>query len=156
MFLTDKDYTIEDFLKSLNFIAPPGTSVAYFITPHDIGDLPAQAGFQPQLLDIPPDESQVYVQTPPVQKQDQAVTPAEYSIWEPSELNRRQPTPNLLPGITEPDELPCPFIQTLSESKTLGSDLKLLEDFYMFPKHTLFHVKYKKLIEHNKVFTSFS
>lgn len=33
MFLTQEPYTIEDFLKSIGFITPPGMDVKYFIVP---------------------------------------------------------------------------------------------------------------------------
>ena len=36
MFLTTKPQTIEDFLKAVNFIAPRGYTLQYFITPQDI------------------------------------------------------------------------------------------------------------------------
>jgi len=146
MFLTNKEYNLDDFLTSLSFIAPKGTTVAYFITPRDIG-IPAETGYQPKLLDIPPDESQVYVQKPPVQKQDQGVTPAEYSTFDPPELGRRQPTPNILPPVTEPEDLQSPFVQILSESRSMGTDVKLLEDYRMFPKGTIFHCVGKRLDE---------
>jgi len=146
MYLTKSDYTTEDFLKAIGFIAPRGYSVAYFITPQNIS-LPNGTGFMPQLKDIPPDESQTYVLTPPVEKIDQALSPAEYSVWNPNELGRRQPTPNVLPPVTEPEDLDSPFVKTLSESKTFGTDLKLLEDYYMFPKNTVFHCVENKLNE---------
>jgi len=147
MFLSAKEYDIEDFLKSLKFIPPKGTSVQYFISPKSMGDVPEQAGFEPQVKDVPPDESVTYVMTPPIQKVDQAVSPAEYSSWTPGELSRRQPTPNILPKVTEPEDLDCPFVQVLSESKVFGTDVKLLEDFGPFYKNTVFHCVPGKLNE---------
>lgn len=151
MFLTSKDYNIEDFLQSLGFICPQGYNVAYFITPpgNEIA-LPQGAPFTvQQLKDMPPDESQVYMQNPPAQKIDQAVTPAEFSVWEPGELGRRQPTPNILPDITDPgeQELGSPFVKMLSESRTYGTDVQLTENFGPFPKNTLFHCVPNKLLE---------
>jgi len=145
MYLTNTEYGVEDFLKSLQFIAPPGTSVAYFISPRNMGQLPIQAGFQAK--EKVPDNSIVYVHQPPAQKQDQATTPAEYSVFDPPEMGRRQPTPNILPDVTEPEDLDCPFIQVLSESKMYGTDIKLIEDYNMFPKNTLFHCVPNKIKE---------
>jgi hypothetical protein len=148
MFLTQKIYDLNNFLSALNFIAPRGTEVSYFITPRDEINLPENSGFQVQkVLDIPEDESITYVKQMPSQKQDQAITPTEYSVFDPGKLGRRIPTPNLLPPVTEPENLESPFIQTLSECKTFGTDLKLLEDYMMFPKNTIFHCIPSKLKE---------
>jgi hypothetical protein len=156
MFLTQKSYDIEDFLSALHFIAPKGTSVAYFISPSNDIQLPQNSGFQKQqLLDIPEDESITYVRQQPVQKQDQAMTPADYSVFDPRELGRRIPTPNILPPVTEPESLDSPFVKVLSESLALGTDVKLLEDYKMFPKNTLFHctlLKEKKASPHDELF----
>jgi hypothetical protein len=138
MFLTKKDYSLEEFLASLNFIPPAGTTVAYFISPQGIA-LPRGSGYAPQAEQHPDDESITYVKQEPALKQDQAQTPSEYSVFNTGELGRRQPTPNVLPPITEPAELPSPFVKIISESQTYGSDLKLLEDYQMFPAGTLFH-----------------
>jgi len=149
MFLTNTDYNVEDFLQAIQFIPPQGMSVAYFITPNDI-NMPQGTGYQQQQnIEKMPDESQTYTMTPPQQKIDQAVTPAEFSHWQPGELGRRQPTPNVLPDITDPgeQELGCPFVKVLSESRLYGTDIQLLEDFHMFPKNTLFHCMPNKLSE---------
>jgi hypothetical protein len=141
MFLTNEDKTLEDFLSAINFVSPNGMDVQYFISPNKL-QLPQGSGFQPQIMQPKPeDESQVYIRTQPIQKIDQAQTPGEFSQWNPGELTRRQPTPNLLPDVTDPgeQEVGCPFVKVLSESKMLGTDIKLMEDFHMFPKHTVFH-----------------
>ncbi|MDR0676473.1 MAG: hypothetical protein LBF97_05490, partial [Elusimicrobiota bacterium] len=139
MFLTQKTYDLENFLQALNFISPKGMSVAYFITPKEGVQLPDNSGFKVEVLDTPEDESITYSRQQPVQKQDQAITPADYSVFDPGELGRRPPTPNILPPVTSPEMLDSPFIQTLSECETFGTDLKLLEDYLMFPKNTIFH-----------------
>ena len=145
MFLTNDNKDLKDFLAAVQFIAPKGMSVSYFITPQQM-QLPNNSGFQPQLPKAE-DESQTYVMTPPVEKIDQAVTPGEFSQWNPEELKRKIPTPNVLPPITEPKDLQSPFIKVLSESKTIGTDIQLLEDYYMFPKGTVFHCIVNKLNE---------
>jgi hypothetical protein len=147
MFLTQKVYDIENFLQALSFIAPQGTSVAYFITPKGGIKLPNESGFQQQLLDTPEDESITYIRQSPVQKQDQAITPPDYSVFDPGKLGRKQPTPNILPPVTEPDQLNSPFVQVLSENRIYGSDIKLLEDYMMFPKGSVFHCVQAKLLE---------
>jgi hypothetical protein len=149
MFLTNKQYNVQDFLRALQFIPPKGMSVAYFITPQEINLPDGAEDFVQRDKDIPPDESQTYVMQPPEMKIDQATTPAEYSIWEPGELGRRQPTPNILPDITDPgeQELGSPFVKVLSESRIFGTDIKLIENFHMFQKNTVFHCVPKKIRE---------
>jgi hypothetical protein len=147
MFLTQKTYDLNNFLSALNFIAPKGMSVAYFITPKEGVLLPDNSGFEVQVLDTPEDESITYARQQPVQKQDQAITPADYSVFDPGKLGRRQPTPNILPPVTEPEQLESPFVQVLSESLALGTDIKLLENYMMFPKNTVFHCEINKLKE---------
>jgi len=119
-------------------------AVQYFISPQGI-NLPAGSGFAPQAKEVPPDESQVYVHQPPIDKIDQAITPAEYSVWEAPNLGRRPPTPNILPDITDPGEmeLGSPFVKILSESRVLGTDIQLTKDFGPFPKNTVFHCAFK-------------
>jgi len=148
MFLVNDNKDIKDFLAAVNFISPKGMSISYFISP-DKMQLPPDSGFQPQQLKIekPDDESQIYVRTQPVQKIDQSITPGEYSTWEPEELKRRQPTPNILPNITQPEDLQSPFVKILSESKMFGTDIKLLEDFGPFKKNTVFHCVPNKISE---------
>jgi hypothetical protein len=148
MFITQEDHDVTDFLKSLSFVPPPGTQVAYFIVPPGEGmRLPQNSGFRQEAIDTPEDESITYVRQEPVLKQDQAQTPADYSQFDPDELGRRTPTPNILPQITEPEDLESPFVKVLSESKVWGTDIKLLEAWGPFPKGTLFHCVSSKLAE---------
>src|SRR5574344_1071194 len=56
MFLTTKPQTIEDFLQAVNFIAPKGYNLIYFITPHNnVSDTNMQDNQGPQYS--PPIES---------------------------------------------------------------------------------------------------
>jgi hypothetical protein len=148
VFLTNKTYNLENFLQALSFIPPKGTTVAYFITPQGM-EVPQGSGFAPanEIAPKPEDESITYVRTEPIQKQDQATTPAEYSVFDTPTLGRRQPTPNILPPVTEPDDLESPFVKVLSESKMYGTDIKLLEDYKCFQKGTVFHCIPGKLQE---------
>ena len=146
MFLTNPNLNIEDFLRATNFICPQGFSVAYFITPQQI-NVPEGAGYVEQKTAKPDDESITYTRTQPIQKQDSASSPAEYSSWQIPEMGRRQPTPNILPDITEPEDLDSPFVKVLSESKQYGTDIILLENYGPFPKNTLFHCVPNKLDE---------
>jgi hypothetical protein len=139
MFLTNRELGLEQFLKALNFIPPKGTTVAYFISPKHI-DIPQGAGFSPQ-IEKPEDESIAYLKTEPIQKQDSAQTPGDYSQWTPEELKRRQPTPNVLPTITEPEDLESPFMKIINESEDKTYDLKLLENYGPFLKNSIFHCK---------------
>lgn len=145
MYLNNHEYNLQDFLQSINFIPPQGFQVAYFITPHDIGQLPQNSGYE--VIPTPEDESQTYTMTPPITKIDQAETPADYSSFDIPELGRRIPTPNILPEITEPEDLKSPFVKVLSESSIYGTDIQLKEDWMMFPKNTIFHCITKKLNE---------
>lgn len=138
MFLTNRELGIQQFLKAINFIPPKGTTVAYFISPQSINVTP-ETGFTKE--DTPDDESITYYKTEPVLKLDQATSPGDYSQWQPEELARRQPTPNILPTITEPDDLPSPFVKVINESEDKTYDLKLLEDFGPFLRNTIFHCK---------------
>jgi hypothetical protein len=94
---------------------------------------------------LPEDESITYARQEPVQKQDAAQTPADYSVFDPGALKRRQPTPNVLPQVTEPEDLDSPFVKILSESKTYGTEVKLIEDYKMFPKGSVFHCINKRI-----------
>lgn len=59
MFLTQEPHNIEDFLKSVNFVTPPGMNLKYFIVPIDgINDaftaISTEAGYSPeQELNVP-------------------------------------------------------------------------------------------------------
>ena len=138
MFLVQRELGPEQFLKALNFIPPKGTSITYFISPEKI-NIPQGINFQAQ--DIPEDESIVYRRTEPVMKVDQAISPGEYSQWSPEELKRKQPTPNILPPVTEPEDLECPYMKIINESEDKTYDLKLLENYGPFLKNSIFHCK---------------
>jgi hypothetical protein len=138
MFLTNRELGPEQFLKALNFIPPKGTTIAYFVSPKEI-NIPEQSGYQK--IDQPEDESIAYIKTEPVLKQDAATTPGEYSQWTPEELKRRQPSPNVLPTVTEPEDLESPFTKIINESEDKTYDLKLLENYGPFLKNTIFHCK---------------
>jgi hypothetical protein len=138
MFLVDRELGPEQFLKALNFIPPNGTTIAYFISPKEI-PVPEGSGYQKK--ESPEDESIAYFQTKPELKQDAATTPGEYSQWTPEELKRRQPTPNILPTVTEPEDLESPFIKIINESEDGVYDLRLIENYGPFLKNTIFHTK---------------
>jgi hypothetical protein len=140
MFLTNRELGPEQFLQALNFIPPKGTTIAYFISPRKL-DVPSETGFIQQKIEKPEDESIVYYKTEPIMKVDQAVSPGEYSEWEPEELKRRTPTPNILPPVTDPESLESPFVKIINESEDKTYDLKLLENYGPFLRNTIFHAK---------------
>jgi hypothetical protein len=138
MFLVNRELGPEQFLKALNFIPPKGTKIAYFISPKKI-DVPSETGYVQQKIETPEDESIAYFKTEPIMKVDQATSPGDYSQWEPEELKRRQPTPNVLPTVTEPEDLESPFIKIINENEDKSYDLKLLENYGPFLRNTIFH-----------------
>jgi len=138
MFIVQRELGPEQFLKALNFIPPKGTTITYFISPKGI-NIPEGSGFS--TADKPEDETITYSRTEPVMKIDQSASPGEYSKWSPEELKRKQPTPNILPTITEPEDLESPFIKIINECEDKTYDLKLLEDYGPFLKNTIFHCK---------------
>jgi hypothetical protein len=149
VYLTKPDYGIDDFLKAVNFIAPRGTTLEMFIVPKQEGQgftLPVNSGFA-EVADLPPDESITYRRSEPVMKQDMAAAPIEYSYWDPQPMGRKQPSVSRLPNVTEPEELESPFVKILAESNETPSDFMLREDWMMFPRGTIFHVKKSSLRE---------
>jgi hypothetical protein len=144
MFLTARELGPEQFLKALNFIPPKGTTITYFVSPKDIG-VSKEMGYTK--IEQPEDESIAYFKTEPITKVDQATSPGDYSVWEPNELGRKQPAPNVLPTITEPEDLPSPFTKIINESEDGVYDLKLIENFGPFLKNTIFHCKKLKEIK---------
>jgi hypothetical protein len=152
MYVANKELDIEDFLSAINFVPPSGMSVAYILTPQPGLQLPPGSGFQAETLDIPEDESIKYVRTEPQMKIDGAMTPADYSVFEVPELGRRIPTLSPTPKITEPEDLPSPFVKVLSESMQYGLDIMLRENWKCFPKNTIFHCVVNRLKENTNTF----
>jgi hypothetical protein len=149
MYLKNIEYGLEEFLSSLNFIAPPGTTVAYFVTPPEGVVLPEGSPFESneESANLPPDESITYMRvSKPFDKIDQARSPEEYFDHEVPTLGRRPPEPEqeVMPSY-EVGSLRSPYVQVLSESFLYGTDIKLLERYKMFPKNTLFHCVRKKV-----------
>jgi hypothetical protein len=148
MYVTAPDFGLEDFLKAVNFIAPGGTSLDYFIVPSNQKfNLPSGANYSTQ-VSYPDDESITYRKTEPLLKQDMADTPMDYSFWDPKPMGRKNPTARPLPKSTEPDELESPFVKVLSESTELvPEDIQLREKWEMFPKGTILHFSKKSIRE---------
>jgi hypothetical protein len=144
MFIVQRELGLEQFLKALNFIPPKGTTISYFISPKEI-NIPEGSGAAK--IDLPEDQTITYTMSPPVMKVDQATSPGEYSQWDPEELKRRQPTPNVLPPVTDPENLGSPFMKIINECEDKTYDLKLLEDYGPFLKNTIFHCKKIKEIK---------
>jgi hypothetical protein len=145
MFTVKPQYSVEDFLKAIGFITPPGTTVEYFITPPGTNvAVPAGSGFQQVVNDVPQDESITYQRTEPVLKRDEAITPADYSIWQTQPLGKRGPAKPHLPPVTQPDDLKSPFVKIMNESRESYIDFLLTEEVKMFPKNTLVHAVFTK------------
>lgn len=136
MFLIDTENDIADFLEAVSFLPPKGFSVDYFIVPQNEIQLSPETGFELQTED---ELSQTYSRVQPIEKIDQAVTPAEYNDWSAPKAGKRGPQETAIPRSVDPEELPCPFVKELSESNKKYKDLLLKENFGPFPKGTVFH-----------------
>jgi hypothetical protein len=137
---------IEDFLEAIDFVAPPGFEVSYFVVPRG-GEvnLPPQSGFNQAQSTI--DESITYHRTPAVEKLDVAEEPIEYSIWEPDALKRKEPAPHPLPRVTDPSELKSPFVKMINESRERSVTFVLKESVWPFKVGTLFHCERRRVKE---------
>lgn len=151
MFLSARPLTLEDFFKSVNFIAPQGYTLEYFITPatNDEG--------QYQELDIPTETGYVLEQPEP-ENNVEGVTDTLYytkknmdnvKVFSPTSINLSE-VPTSLPS--KNDTLPQQFLASISMGSTIKSpeiidrrttetekDLQITEAVGCFPKHTLFH-----------------
>lgn len=145
MFLTAKPQTIEDFLKAINFIAPQGYNLEYFITPADGSEnnyaAPADAGFTSTVSDsIVPGVTDTIMYT----KKDLADTHS----FSPSGINLNEvpnAMPKTVPASTQP-AIPGAHSTTIMTPVKLDrrvgqndQDIQIKESFMGFPKFTLFH-----------------
>ena len=141
MYIQKPDYDISDFLEAIGFITPPGYDIRYFILPKNGSfNVPPNSGFT-KTESIPEDESIIYRRTPPTLKKDFAQDPIEYSIWEPGELGRTQPSNPILPKVTDPSELESPFLKIHESLDKENIEFSLKENIEPFPSGTLFKAR---------------
>ena len=138
MFLIDTENDIADFLEAVNFLPPEGFTVDYFVVPQNEISISnyEDVGFE---LECEDDLSQTYCRINPIERIDQADSPAEYEDWTVQSPGVRGPKRMPFPRSTDPSELNCPFVKELSESNRTYKDLLLKENFGPFPKGTVFH-----------------
>lgn len=147
MFLTAKPQTIEDFLKAINFIAPQGYTLEYFIAPQDGSNennyvAPNNTGFVGA-----PSESIVPGVTDTVVYTKKDLNDTHSFSADPFDLNQ---VPNAMPK-NAPTTTQNPLIGTgqstlvmtpVKLDRRVGSntqDVQIKESFMGFPKFTLFH-----------------
>ena len=151
MFLSARPLTLEDFFNSVNFIAPKGYTLDYFITPatDDNG--------QYQELNIPTEAGYALTQQKPASNVEGITDTLYYTkknmdnvkVFSPTSLNYSE-VPASLPS--KNDTLPQQFLASISMGSTIKSpeiidrrttetekDLQITEAVGCFPKHTLFH-----------------
>lgn len=151
MFLSARPLTLEDFFKSVNFIAPQGYTLEYFITPstNDEGqyqelNIPAETGYA---LEQPKPENNVEGVTDTLYYAKKNMD--NVKVFSPTSINLSE-VPTSLPS--KNDTLPQQFLASISMGSTIKSpeiidrratetekDLQITEAIGCFPKHTLFH-----------------
>jgi hypothetical protein len=146
MYLQKNDLDIEDFLQAVEFVVPEHYNLEYFVVPRGEGFTPPPGAAQAQNT-YEDDQSIAYKMTPPQLKQDYAAPPPEYSIWEPGDLNRRQPQPAILPRVTDPSELQSPFVKIQESADDRKLEFILTESVFPFPKGTMFSCTRKAIRE---------
>lgn len=146
MFLTAKPQTIEDFLKAINFIAPKGYTLEYFITPQDGTNnnyvAPNDIGFTSA-----PSESIVPGVTDTIVYTKKDLGETHSFSADPFDLNV---VPNAMPK-NAPAATTSPIVGTgqaitvmtpVKLDRRVGvndQDIQIQESFLGFPKFTLFH-----------------
>jgi len=153
MFLTNDIKNVEDFLKALNFIAPKGTSISYFVTPlgdnnnisHRVAD---EAGYEPvesNTQDVP-GITDTLVFTKKSLRGTHSTSPDKINAYStPPPMPKNPSKPELLTNdivvsggaVESPEKLNR--IARVIESNSNYIDIQLQEDFCGFPAFTMFH-----------------
>lgn len=165
MFLQSEDHNIDDFLKAVNFIAPQGFNLKYFIVPYAANNTilaggAAQNGFEVTQPEPNSQDVKGITDTITYLRKDMK----NRQSFNDSNFNLNQ-IPNEFP-ITRPQEMPSNLepLQTdliaagteikspiagvkVLESQKEYIDMKLDEDVGCFPKHTILHFTKEKLKE---------
>lgn len=150
MFLTQEPHNIEDFLKSVKFVAPEGMNLKYFIVPLNsvngqLDTLADDAGFaKEQELNIPGVTDTITYKKREVADRN-AMASANFNV---------AAKPAVYPTHVEADHVPVPEDDVLLhggrvqspvrgvlvvESTENTSDLLIRESVGVFPKNTLLH-----------------
>ena len=164
MFINDQDHTIEDFLQAVNFVAPKGMSLKYFIVPYAANTEALMAGagqygFEP--------EPTIQANAQDVPGVTDTITYAKKDYtnrqsFNDSNFNLNQ-VPNEFPitrqGATSMEPMQTDLIAAganiqspikgvkVLESMTGTSDIFIKESFSILPKNTLLHFEKSKMEE---------
>lgn len=160
MFINDQDHVITDFLKAVNFIAPQGMSLKYFIVPYaanteGLASVADQNGF---LQDISSNAQNVpgITDTITYAKKDyskrQSFNDSNFNLNQiPNEYPITKQAPSLEPSqielISSGTNIKSPVngIKVLESTRTF-SDILLKESIGVFPKNTLLHFEVSKIL----------
>lgn len=147
MFLTAKPQTIEDFLKAINFIAPQGYTLEYFITPQDGNNdngyvAPNDIGFTSAPSEsIVPGVTDTVVYTKKDLGDTHSFSPTAIDLTAvPNAMPKTAPvtTANPITGTGQAITVMTPV--KLDRRVTANDqDVQIQESFMGFPKYTLFH-----------------
>lgn len=164
MFINDQDHTIEDFLQAVNFVAPKGMSLKYFIVPYAANTEALMAGagqygFEPEpTIQANAQDVPGVTDTITYAKKDYA----NRQSFNDSNFNLNQ-VPNEFPitrqGATSMEPMQTDLIAAganiqspikgvkVLESMTGTSDILIRESFSILPKNTLLHFEKSKMKE---------
>lgn len=150
MFLTQEPHNIEDFLKSVKFVAPEGMNLKYFIVPLNsvngsLDNTANEAGFEKvKELNVPGVTDTITYKKREVAEKN-AMGSAHFDV---SAKPATYPTHQELPTQPVPEDdvllhggkVPSPVRGIMVvESTAFSSDFIIRESIGVFPKNTLFH-----------------
>jgi hypothetical protein len=147
MFLTAKPQTIEDFLKAINFIAPAGYTLEYFITPQDENNkenayvAPKDIGFTSTPSEsIVPGVTDTIVYTKKDLNDTHSFSPHAFDLNAvPNEMPKSVPTTTGTPIATAQATTIMSPVKLDRRVGVNDQDIQIQESFMGFPKFTLFH-----------------
>ena len=150
MFLTQEPHNIEDFLKSVKFVAPEGMNLKYFIVPLNtangaLDNTANEAGYEKvKELNVPGVTDTITYKKREVDTRnamasanfDISARPAEYPTHVEPVTQPTQDDNVLIHGGQIPSPVRGIFVVESTEN---SSDLLIRESVGVFPKNTLFH-----------------
>lgn len=151
MFLTQEPHNIEDFLKSVNFVAPEGMNLKYFIVPlnavnKDFNNAANENGFQAEKeMDVPGiTDTMTFTKRRPVEQNAMATAnfnPAAVPAKYPTHITPTKEAPSQEENImvSGGKVMSTPNNVLVVESTERSSSLLLRESLGLFPKNTLFY-----------------